>query len=237
MQPVIIQDNISVPSGITSNVIVLNSSLRQYLRAPFNARGKLVAVSSLGGVRASLDYGSKNVCADCELRAASFIEEPYDILNEEWYLREGDQLVLAINNTNGGASNLRYRIILFPWEGDLPPDCRVMQRGPVTVNGGAVDQQLLDGLRYERPPVDSVAKVYASGSAAGLLLKMNVDTESIAPPGAVSASNTVPRDPLDQWIEGVEVPQDKLMQLPVSNPTGGALGMHWKVKLYEMYRS
>lgn len=238
MQPVIIEDSISIAAtSVNDNVIVSNSSLRRYLRAPFAAQGKLLAVISATGVRVSLDYGSKNVVGDSDLRVGTDLQEPLDILSDAWFPNEGDQLVLRASNTTGGAITLRYRIMLTPWEGELPPDCRVMQRGPTSIAAAALDIQLLQGLRYERAPVDSRMEIFMTASAAGITRQCNVDTESIAPPSALAPLNRIPQDPFDRNIEGIEVPADKQIELSVTNTTAGALNVFWKQKLQEMFRT
>lgn len=245
MQPIIIEDSISVAANSTNdNVIVSNASLRKYLRSPFPAQGKLLAVISATGLRVSLDYGSKNVVDSSDLRVGTDLQDPLDVLSEEWYPNEGDQLVLRAVNTTAGAITLRYRIMLFPLaepgqvpaEG-MPPDVRVVQRGPVSVPAAAVDQQLLDGLRYERPPVDSILEVFATASAAGLTRQLFVGMEQMAPPSAIPPLNRIPQDPFDSNIQGVEAPQDKQIELSASNPTGGALNVFFKVKLAELVRT
>lgn len=238
MQPIIIEDSISIAANsVNSNVIASNTSLRRYLRAPFRAQGTIMAGQPTTGLRLDFDYGSKNVVADSEPRVVGGIEYPQDVLNDDWYCNEGDQLVLRANNPTAGALTLRYRIVLTPWEGDFPPDSRTMQRGPVAVATGSVDQQLLDGLRYERPPVDSLLYVLMSASAIGMTKQLNVDTDSIAPPSSVPPTNGMPRIPFDTVIQDVEVPQDKLIELSVSQATGGSLNVFWKTVLKEMVRT
>lgn len=238
MQPVIIEDAISIAANsINANVIVSNPSLRRYLRAPFPCKGLLVATNSAAGLTIDFDYGSKNVVANTTLQATTNLEEPQHVLNSDWYANEGDQLVLRASNTTGGALTLRYRIVLMPWDQEFPPDCRTMQQGPISIAAAAVDTQLLAGLRYERPPVDSILEVFMAASAAGLLRQLNVDTDSIAPPSAVVIPNAMPRDPFDRTITGVECPADKLIELSVSNPTVGALSVWWKTKLWETVRT
>lgn len=237
-QPVIIEDQISIAANATNdNVIVSNASLRKYLRAPFAARGKLLAVISATGVRIDLDYGSKNVVASSDLRVGTDLQNPLDLLSDEWYPNEGDQLVLRAVNTTAGAITLRYRIILEAMETELPPDQRVQQRGPVSIAANAVDTQLLDGLRYERPPVPSILEVFMTASATGLTRVLDVDVENIAPPSAIPPLNRIPQDPFDSVISGVEVNEDKLIDLKTSNTTAGALNVFWKIKLQELVRT
>lgn len=240
MQPIIIEDRISIAANSTNdNVIVSNASLRRYLRAPFTAQGKLVAIQSAAGLIISLDYGSKNVVADSTLRVGTDMQEPLDVINDQWFPFTGDQLVLRASNTTGGALFLTYRIVLFPWDGvsQIPPDARVMQRGPISIPDNTVDAQLLDGLRYERPPVPSILEVFMTASAAGLTRQLFVEMESIAPPSAVGPLNRVPQDPFDRTVEGVEVDVDKLIELSVTNRSGGPLNVFWKTVLQELQRT
>jgi hypothetical protein len=241
MQPIIIEDRITIAAGsVNDNVIVSNSSLRRYLRAPFLAVGDFLALRTADGLRVSLDYGSKNVVDNSDLRTAATpaIEVPFDRINDQWYPNQGDQLVLRAANPTGAPIDLIYRITLTPLDdlSELRPDKRVTQRQE-TILAGAIDVQLLDGSRYEQPPVDSLLDVFMTGSAAGLTRKLDVEQDSIAPPSAIPPSNRIPRDPLDQSISDVEVPQDKLILLAVSNPTGGNLVAFWRSELTELARS
>lgn len=243
MQPQIIEDSIAVAANtVVENIIAANNSLRSLLRSPFPANGKILAIISATGLQISLDYGSKNVLAPSDLRVGTDLQDPFDVLNDDWYVNEGDMLILRANNTTGGAITLRYRIVLTPLAEpgqavELPPDSRVMQRGPVAVAAGVVDQQLLDGLRYERPPVPSTLEVFMTASAAGLTRQLYVEQDRISPPTSIPPLNRVPQDPSDSVIDGIEVPEDKLIQLPVSNPTGGALNVFWRTKLTEIART
>lgn len=246
MQPVIIEDTISIAGSATNeNVIVSNSSLRGLLQTPWPCRGRLLAVQSVAGLRIDMDHSSKNVVKSSEVRVATFAEDPLDVINEEWYADEGEQLVLRVANTTIGAITFRYRIVLEPMVDDswvpgtvveLPPDTRVMQRGPIVVAPAAVDVQLLDGLAYERLNVPSMLRVLMSQSAIGLLRQLYIEQDRVAPPSAIAISNRIPQDPFDSTIDGVEVPENALQQLQVSNPTGGALNVFWKTKNAELVR-
>lgn len=243
MQPQIIEDAISVAANtVVENIIATNNSLRPLLRAPFQANGKFLAIGSAAGLLVSLDYGSKNVVAPSELRVGTDIQDPLDVINDDWYVREGDILVLRVANTTGGALTLRYRIVLQPLAEpgaapiQLPPDSRVQQRGPTSIAAAAVDVNLWDGLRYERAPTDSILEVFMTASAIGLLRQLYVAMDRISPPTAVPSLNRIPQDPFDSTIQDVEAPADDLLQLQVSNPTGGALNVFWRSKLTELSR-
>lgn len=239
MQPIIIEDAISVAAtSVNDNVIVSNTSLRRYLRCPFAAQGKILGVISATGLRVSLDYGSKNVVGESDLRVGTDLQDPLDMLSDTWFPAEGDQLVLRAVNTTGGAITLRYRIMLNPLEDPnaIPPDCRVMQRGPVSVVNNSVDLQLLSGLRYERAPVDSIMSVFMTASAAGMTRQVFLDTNSIAPASSLAPLNRVPQDPFDLSVEEIEAPENKQIELSVTNTSGGTLNVFWKLRLQETYR-
>lgn len=248
MQPVIIEDSISIGANtINENVIASNASLRGLLEAPFPARGALLAVQSAAGLRLDMNYGAQNVVFSAEPRVATFAEDPMDIINDEWFCEEGDQLSLRAVNTTGGALTLRYRIVLQPLVGDdwtpgTPfdmsgfPDTVVMQRGPVAIANNTVDQQLLDGLRYERIPKPSILRVLMTQSAIGMLRQLYVEQDRIAPPSAISIANRIPQDPFDTTIQDVEVPANALQQLQISNASGGSLNVFWKTKNRQLFR-
>jgi hypothetical protein len=247
MQPVIIQDSVSIASGaIVPNVIALNTSLRGVLECPFPAMGKLVAVQSAAGLLLDLDYGSKNVVSSAEVRVNTFFEQPQDIINDDWYCQESDQISLRCVNVSGGAITLRYMIVLEPMVDEsnwtpgqavqLPPDTRVMQRGPISVVNNTVDLQLVDATRYERINVPSLLRILMTQSAIGLLRTVLVEQDRIAPPGTISITNRIPLDPFDETVMGIEVPANALLQLLVSNNSGGTLSVFWKTKHKELIR-
>ena len=241
MQPIIIEDSIAVAANsVNDNVIASNSSLRRYLRSPFLSKGSIFAVRSADGLRISLDYGSKNVVDNSDIRTASplAIENPFDGLNDEWFPSEGDQLVLRATNTTGAPIQLVYRIVLAPLSdiSELGPDIRVMQRQQ-SIAANAVDTQVMDGTRYERPPMDGILSVYMTSAATGLNRKIDIEQESVAPPSFIQPQNRIPRKPLDLSVSGIEVPQDKLISLAVSNTTVGAIVVFWRSELQELVRT
>lgn len=234
----IIEDNISIPANtVNDNVIVSNPSLRRFLRAPFLCEAELVAVISAAGLNIDMDYGSKNVVNNYRPRIDTVLNEMWDTVNDQFYPSKGDQLVLRATNTTGGALSLRYRITLYPlYRGQRPqPDKRVTGN-VASIAAGAVDTQLLDGNRYERPPVASQVRIFMTGSAAGLTRRVEVGTDTVAPPSAISPANRTPQDPMDLSVAGVQVPKDTQALLPVSNPTGGAISVFWRAEFLEAYR-
>jgi hypothetical protein len=239
-QPVVIQDTISIAAGATNdNVIASNSSLRQLLRAPFFGAGKLGAVISATGLRINFNHGSRNVVADSDLRVGTDLQDPYDFLANNWFTEPGDILALRAANPTGGAISLRYRIQIDPpppgWNGVLPPETRVMQRLN-SIAANAIDTEVTDGLVYSRPARDSMMKILATASAAGLTHRVNMEMDSILPPSAVAPLNRIPQEPLDSIVDGIEAPHDKLAQILVSNSTGGALTYFWRMLLEELSR-
>lgn len=247
MQPVIIQDSISIAAAtVNDNVIASNTSLRGLLECPFPARAKLLAVISATGLRIDMGYGSKIVAASCDLRVStSTPDDPLDVINDDFYPGESDQLVLRAANTTGGAITLRYLIQLTPlvnddWTPgtpiDMPPDAVVMQRGPVAVANNTLDLQLLDGLRFERVTVPSLLRVLMTQSAAGITRQLYIDQDRISPPSSISLNNRVPQDPFDATISGVEVVANGLQQLQVTNTSGGSLNIFWKTIAKKLIR-
>lgn len=243
MQPIVIQDAIAIAANsVNNNVIASNNSLKALQRLPFPAKLSLALVQSATGLQIDLDVGASNVIASSNGRvSASTPETPLDVLNDDFFGYEGDLLTLKAANTTGAAITLRYIIVAEPMgdSGDqvqLPPNARVMVQGPTSIADGSVDFQLLNGLRYERPPVDSILDIFMTQSAAGMFRSVYIDTDRVAPPSAISLANRIPQDPFDVTTRGIEVPQDKEIQLSVTNQSGGALNVFWKIKLQELAR-
>jgi len=237
MQPVLIEDRITIAANtINENVIVSNASLRRFLRAPFRCAISVIATITATGLRIDFDHGAKNVIASADLRVGSDIQVPLDLVNDSICAEEGEQLVLRCANTTAGGITINYRIILEPIE-NLFAEARVMQRGPVAVANNTVDLQLLDGLKYERPPVDSLLTVFMTSSTQIVTRQLFVDSQSICPPSAVAANNRICQDPFDAIVEGVQVGEDKKVELTVSNSSGGAINVFWRTKLQELERA
>lgn len=243
MQPIVIQDAISIAANsINNNVIASNTSLQALRRLPFPAKITLAMVQSATGLSMDLDVGQSNVVAASNGRvSASSPQIPLDVVNSEAYGAEGDLITLRAANTTGGALTLRYMIIAEPLAEpgvsvQLPPNTVVMVQGPTSIAANAVDTQLLNGLRYERPGVDSIMDVLMASSAAGLTRTIYVDNERVAPPSVISLENQIPRDPFEMTVSGVEVPADKEIQIAISNTTAGALNVFWKLILRGLYR-
>jgi len=242
-QPIVIQDAISIAANsINNNVIASNDSLKILQMLPAASKVTVLAVASATGLQIDFDIGSANVIAESNLRvSASTPENPFDVVNDEIYGQQGDLMSLKAANTTGGAITLRYMVIAEPLAEagvmvQLPPNHRVTQQGPTSVANNTVDLQLLDGLRLERPSVDSILDVLMTQSAAGMFRSLFVDSERIAPPSAISLANRIPQDPLDMTVTGVEVEANKEIQLSITNQSGGALNVFWKIILKQLVR-
>jgi len=244
MQPIVIQDAISIAANsVNTNVIASNASLKALQRLPFAAKLSFAAVVSAAGLSIDLDVGSSNVIAASNGRvSASTPETPLDVLNDDFFGYEGDMLTLKVANTTAGAITIRYMIIAEPMaepgeQVALPPNALVMIQGPIAIANGSTDFQLLDGLRYERPPTPVILDIFMTQSAAGMTRSVYIDTERVAPPSAISLANRIPQDPFDVTVTGIEVEQDKEVQLSVTNNSGGALNVFWKTKMQQMVRA
>lgn len=242
-QPIVIQDAISIAANsVNNNVIASNDSLKILQMLPAASKVTVLAVQSATGLQIDFDIGSANVIAESNCRvSASTPENPFDVINDEIYGQQGDLMSLKAANTTAGAITLRYMIIAEPLAEpgemvQLPPNHRVTQQGPISVANNTVDLQLLDGLRLERPSVDSILDVLMTQSAAGMFRSLFVDSERIAPPSSISLANRIPQDPLDMTVTGVEVEANKEIQLSVTNQSGGALNAFWKVILKQLVR-
>lgn len=235
MQPIVIQDTIAIAANDTNeNVIASNDALRSLLRLPWNAKITLAFVQSAIGLQMDFSAGAENLVASSNGRvSASTPELPLDIVNDGGYGSEGDILVLRAVNNTVGAITLRYMIIVEYVE-QIGAQQRVIQQGPISIANGAIDQQLLDGLRYERARVPSMVDFLMTQSAAGMTREIFVDMERIAPSSTISLANRIPQDPFDMTVGGIEVPEDKEIQLQITNQSGGALNAFWKMLLQEL---
>jgi len=241
MNPVVIEDSILIAAGATNdNVINSNNSLKTLINAPFNANGKFIGVISATGLRVDVGYGSNNVIAQSDLRVDTVFQDPNDVINEDFFVPVGAQVFIRAVNPTGAGITLRYRYELHSLEDagveQMPPDLLVMQRGPVAVPNGTIDQQLLDGLQYEQPPQDVIMDVLMTASAAGLTKQFYIETQRLAPPSAIPALNRVPTKPFDQVLTGIQVQQNRKVSIPVTNQSGGALNVFFRTEMQQLAR-
>lgn len=238
-QPIVIQDTIAIAANsVNNNVIATNNSLLALRRLPFNAKVTFAITQGATGITFDLDVGAQNVVSSSNGRVvATSPQIPLDVINGDAYGYAGDLLTLKASNNTAGSITIRYMIIAEPFEGaQLPPNTIVMCQGPISIANTTNDFQLLNGLRYERPPVDSIVDFLMTQSAAGLLRTIYIDNERVAPPSAISLANQIPQDPFDTTVMGLEVPEDTEIQLAVSNNSGGALNVFWKMVQRQLYR-
>jgi len=243
-QPAIIQDNISVAgSTIVENLIAQNPALERYIKCPFPARGTLVAAVSAADLRLELSYAGKVVVEESDLRvlAAGNLLIPDDVINDSFYVPEGAMFTIRANNRTAGAKSATYRLILTPLAEsgevvELPPDKVVTLRGGTSIAAGNAGTQLLDGMKFEFPPVDSEVSFFLSASAAGLIAQVFQAGKNVLPPSAVSGTNRVPIS-YDELVGGIEAAMDKKLELLVNNPTGGALTLNWRMEQQQAWRS
>lgn len=240
MQPLVIEDNIAVAATTdVPDVISQNSSLQKLRRLPYPCIIKLNAVTSAANLRIAFDVGSQNFVDLSDVRVGTDLQDPQDLINDEMVGMGGDILSLRAVNLTAGSLNLRYRITAIALS-DLGitdirqvPITRVVQR-TVSIANNTVDSDQMAGLRYERPQVDSIIKVFATASAAGLARQMFVETTQVAPPSAIAPLNRMPQDPFDAITDGIQVPGGKKFSLLIGNASGGALQFNWKAKFQEI---
>lgn len=237
MTPVVIQDTVAIAANTTvENVINLNTAAQRYVRAPYNAIGKLfLAVSALSnpGLRLELVVDGKTIMDSSDSRvalAAAQLLNPDDMVVEQFFVREGAQLVLRGVNGSAGSLSAYYRIEMTEAEMQ-PAACRYTQR--LTSIPASSTVQILSGLRFERPVMDSYLSVLASAAVTGLLMEIFVDGQSVAPAMPVSASNRMPLNPYDTLLSNIEVGKDSLIELRVQNTTVGAVSLFWRTHLQE----
>lgn len=247
MNPHIIEDSLNVAANTAGfNVIAANSALRGLLNVPFPSRGKLLAVETTTGLRLDLTIGGRQVCSICEPRVDTSVQDPLDVINDDFYANEGDLIALEATNPTGGALTLRYRLVFEPLVGDdwvqgvpfqiTEPDTLVQQRGPISIANGINDSQLLDGTKFSRLQVPGYLRVLMTQSAIGMTRQLFVDQDRIAPPSTLPVTNRVPQDPFDESVSGVEVPTGALQMLQITNNSGGALNVFWKTKFKKLIR-
>jgi len=249
MRPLIIEDSISIAANTPGfAVIVANSSLRNLLNVPFPAKGKLLAVGPTTGLRLDLTVGGRQVCSLCEPEVATSVQDPLQVINDDFYANEGDLIALEATNPTGGALTLRYRLQFDPvvteetWAPGMEfdvfaqgfTDTLVMQRGPIAVANATNDQQLMDGTKFSRMQVPGILRVLMTQSAIGMLRQLLIETDRISPPSTFPITNRIPQDPFDSTIEGIEVPKGELQMLQVSNNSGGSLNVFWKTKFKKL---
>lgn len=111
---------------------------------------------------------------------------------------------------------------------------KVLMQGSVSIAANSTNNNILQGQRYERSPFPAVGTLYVNGSAAGLVGELNVGGASVSGPVTCNASNRVPVIPDDLLVTDWEAVPNALIQVSITNTTGGALTAYWKVELQEV---
>ena len=106
-----------------------------------------------------------------------------------------------------------------------------------SIAANATNDNVFQGKRFERAVSDCFLSLYTTGSAGGLQQELNVGGRSISPRDVVNTQNRVPVVPDDLVISDVPVYQGELIQLTVSNTTGGALTHNARIVLEEAVRT
>lgn len=236
MQPVLISDVVTVAASSTeNNVIATNDSLRAVLRAPFPAQIQLFVTVSDLDLEFSFDAGGENFVdlSNARVTAAGELNQ-LDLISDDIYVDEGAQLELRAINGDLAAQTITYRIVLTPLgepgqRVQMPISARTTQRGPVAIANGSIDAQQLDGRRYERVQSPHTGRLYMNQSAAGAMtFQQYIGQERIIPPSRFNIQNRIPIEPDDETVTDIEIAPDRLIQLMVSNQTGGALNIFWR---------
>lgn len=111
---------------------------------------------------------------------------------------------------------------------------KVAMQGQTSIAANSTNDNVLTGQRYERSPWPALGSLYVNGSAAGLRAELNVGGTSITPPVVCNTQNRSPVVPDDVLIDQWEVLPNSLLQLTISNTTGGALTAFWRIDLQEV---
>lgn len=110
----------------------------------------------------------------------------------------------------------------------------VVMQGQTAVAANTSNDNVLTGQRFERAPWPALGSLYVNGSAAGLRAELNVGGVSITPPIVCNVQNRSPVVPDDTLVGNWEVMPNSLLQLTITNTTGGALTAFWRVELQEV---
>ena len=106
-----------------------------------------------------------------------------------------------------------------------------------SIAANATNDNVFTGRRFERATEDCFLSLYTTGSAAGLQQELNIGGRSISPRDVVNTQNRVPVVPDDLIVSDVEVYKGDLIQLTVSNTTGGALTHNARIVLEPAVRA
>jgi len=106
----------------------------------------------------------------------------------------------------------------------------VMQK-KVSVAANTTVTNILADEKYVRAPGDARGLCMNTGSADGLQAALNVGGAAVSDLVDVGSQNRIPIVPDDDLISGWHAPAGQLIQLQVTNTTGGALDYFYRVEL------
>jgi len=111
---------------------------------------------------------------------------------------------------------------------------KVCMQGQTSIAANSSTDNVLTGQRFERAPWPALGSLSVNGSAAGLRAELNVGGQSVTPPVVCNTQNRSPVVPDDTLIDQWEVLPQGLIQLTITNTTGGALTAFWRIDLFEV---
>lgn len=102
------------------------------------------------------------------------------------------------------------------------------KQGSTVVAANGASGNVLSGDVIEFPERPSRVRVYATGSAVGLVASIRAGSRTLMSESTVSQANRFPLDPDDRMVQDAALPGQRL-QLEFRNTTGGALTAFWAV--------
>lgn len=108
---------------------------------------------------------------------------------------------------------------------------KVTMQGSVSIAANSTNDNVLEGQTYIRSPVPSTGTLWHTGSAIGLLASLNVQGFLIGRNLPAGAANRAPITDEDLIINQWKANNGALIQLEVTNTTGGALTYQFRIIL------
>jgi hypothetical protein len=110
---------------------------------------------------------------------------------------------------------------------------QVAMLSTISVAANSTNNNVVSGQTYERAPYNgNSCNLFSTGSAAGLTCEITVGNQRVSPPMTVNANARVPIIP-DDHVTSFDAFLGQLIQITVSNTTGGALTFYWKITIEE----
>lgn len=228
MQPIVLQGIVTLAAGAQNpNVLDSISSIDRYRRCPFPCQIELFVSVSDADLTFSFEHAASRVVdsSSARVRVAGTLLESEDLINDEIYSGEGEQLVLRANNADASSQTITFKLVLNPLaqpgeQVQLPMETLVTQSGPVALTATTVDLQLLTGRFIERFQRPGLLTIFASASTNTPQWQVYVGQANVVPPMTANVANNIPSALNDRMVDGVEVAADTQIQISVSNATG-----------------